>query len=130
MIDQRCIDSAVNIRTDFNEISGKLETLAGDLSKTQEKIGDTVERLQEIASNLIDYDTKDEVQKEVIEELVKLEEEGKRIEKIYIPLNEKIEKLQREEELLYKNIKDKYKNLSDIEIVDILRKEFIKKRIA
>lgn len=126
MIDKRYIETAINIRKEFLSVSGELEKMSTDLEMVKNKLENAVTKLEDISSNISDYHSKDDIQNDVINELMILENEGRRIEKLYNPLNEKMEELQKEEETLYNKIKTKYKNLSDIQIINIIKTELTK----
>ena len=62
--------------------------------------------------------------------LTEIESEGRAVESLIDPLNKEIEKLGLEEQELWRNIKNKYSNLSDEEIVEYVRKRLLQENLS
>ena len=64
-----------------------------------------------------------------MEKLKEFEEQQKQLEKIYKPINDKMEKLQKEEESLYNNIIENYPNIKQEDIV-IQIQDYVKQKVG
>lgn len=131
MIDDSYLDSAVRIRRTFMNLNIELteyENYAKSIEKVIERaLGD----LEDI-NNSISNDKKsknvsqEEMLKKVLDILAKLEDDSKSLESKVNPINEKIEKLRKEENQLYNVIKFKYPDIKDSELIEMVNKKLKK----
>jgi len=129
MIDKIYIKRAVNIRKeylDLNKNLKKYEVLVIDLKG---KIENTINEIQNIIDN-IDKSSPENIQKKSMEYLKSLEEETQRVQKFIDPVNNKIEKLQKEEQILYQQIKTNYPGIEDKDILSQIQIELKKNNLS
>ena len=120
IISKQYIDTAVNIRREFVNLNSKLDNILNDLKDVADKLGNENDNLKKINADLGKFD-KETSKDMIISKLLDMEKEANRLSKVYEPINDRIEQLKRDEENLYLNIKNKYPNLSDDEIVSEIR---------
>lgn len=120
IISKQYIDTAINIRREFVNLNSKLDNILNDLKDVADKLGNENDNLKKINTDLGKFD-KETSKDMIISKLLDMEKEANRLSKVYEPINDRIEQLKRDEENLYLNIKNKYPNLSDEEIVSEIR---------
>jgi predicted nucleic acid-binding Zn-ribbon protein len=132
MIDESFIKAAIKIRREYLK-------LTNNLSFYKRKAEDVIENLEDIVTKIENIQQETENQKvtnndAVVFQLTKLlteiESEGRAVESLIDPLNKEIEKLGLEEQELWRNIKNKYPNLSDEEIVEYVRKRLLQENLS
>ena len=132
MIDESFIKAAIKIRREYLK-------LTNNLSFYKRKAEDVIENLEDIVTKIENIQQETENQKvtnndAVVFQLTKLltdvESEGRAVESLIDPLNKEIEKLGLEEQELWRNIKNKYSNLSDEEIVEYVRKRLLQENLS
>ena len=129
MIDEFFLKSAINIRREYLKISNNMDLYqkrAKEVVNILEETISKIENIQKENKKNPNISTEKNMN-DLLEILKNVEEEGKRLESLVEPINKSIEKLSKEEVILYEKIKEKYKNLTDEEIVkeisDRLEKE-------
>lgn len=123
MIDKFYIDSAKQIRKEFIRLSSMLVYHEEDLRKISELLLETSRELQEYSDNQIDKEKNvDTIKNYIVSKLEYLDDESNKIAKRINPINEGIEKLKQDEMTLYNTIKNKYKDLSDEDIISEIQK--------
>ena len=124
MIDESFIKAAIKIRRQYLK-------LTNNLSFYKRKAEDVIANLEDIVNKIEKIQKESEVQVtpnneaitvQLTKLLVDIESEGRAVESLIDPLNQEIEKLGLEEQELWRNIKNKYPNISDEEIVNHVRK--------
>ena len=121
MIDEQLIQSAQNIRKTFLRLNK-------DISAYQSEIGEMVSFLQQKLQYLENYNitkVKDikskvdisEVTKDIISQIDEIELAEKKIQNKIVVINDELEKLKKDEEILYKTIKERYPELNDDQII-------------
>jgi hypothetical protein len=120
MIDRQIIESAKIIRKKFLSIISETNNYQGDVKQLSEFLMKKVEDLKNIKDNEFkNKPTQDEVNrvtKLILKEIGEIEIEEQKLSKKISTLNEEIEKLKKEEDILYRTIKNRYPNLSDKQI--------------
>ena len=120
MIDKIYIESAQNIRREFLRLSNNLEKYETNLkdyiiflekASAELEIFKNIELKKAKSSNI--QETTDKLLKSVTE----IENEEQKILKLIKPINDRIEKLREEENFLFSQIKEKYPNMTDEEII-------------
>lgn len=131
MIDESYIDAAVRIRRTFMNLTVELTEYENYAKSVEKVIQRTLDDLEDI-QNSISNDKKaknvsqEEMLRKVLDILAKLEDDSKSLELKIDPINDKIEKLRKEEIQLYNNIKFKYPNIKDTELIEIVNKKLEK----
>lgn len=121
MIDKIYIESAKSIRSEFLKLSQKLDNYQNDLSKYVSYLETASKDLENIKTNDIktireasDLET---ISEKITKKLNEIETEEQKIIHLIKPINDRIEKLREEENYLYNQIKEKYTNLTDEQII-------------
>lgn len=120
MIDNQLIESAKNIRKTFLRMTNQL-------SVYETEVKDLINFLQEKIQILQNYNNNDvrkmktnedlnKVTKSILKEIEEIEAAEQKLQNKIGKINKEIEKLSNEEVILYKTIKERYPNLSDVEI--------------
>lgn len=124
MIDQHFIDSAVEIRKEWVKLMNSLESYQIQIDRAQRIISEKKQEVEEFGKRKLSM--KDPIVKEFLENIFdQVEYQTNIIESKIKPLNDDIEKLKKEENILYTEIKKKYPNFSDEKLKGIIW-EYIK----
>ena len=131
MIDESYLDAAVRIRRTFMNLSIELteyENYAKSIEKVIERALGDLEDINNSISNdkKLKNVSQEEMLKKVLDILAKLEDDSNSLESKVNPINDKIEKLRKEEIQLYDVIKFKYPNIKDSELIEIVNKKLKK----
>ena len=120
------IESAKTIRSQFLNLSQQLEKHQGELKQISQLLLDTARELEDYNNNGIYKETSMEsIKTYIVTKLDKLDSESNKLAKKINPINEAIEKLKQDEVQLYQAIKDKYPNLTDLEIQQEIKKHLV-----
>lgn len=129
MINEFFLQSAVNIRRQYLKISNNMELYHNKAKEVVDTLESSVKKLEEIQEK-VKTDSSMSAEKSIsniLKVINDVEQEGKRLEELVDPMNKEIEKLSKEENELYRKIKEKHPDLSDAQIVksveDRLQKE-------
>ena len=129
MIKEFFLQSAVNIRRQYLKISNNMELYHNKAKEVVDTLESSVKKLEEIQEK-VKTDSSMSAEKSIshiLKVINDVEQEGKRLEELVDPMNKEIEKLSKEENELYRKIKEKHPDLSDEQIVksveDRLQKE-------
>ena len=131
MIDDSYLDAAVRIRRTFMNLNIEL-TEYENYAKSIEKIIERALADLDDINNSISSDKKlknlsqEDMLRKVLDILAKLENDSKSLESKINPINEKIEKLRKDEVQLYNGIKFKYPNIKDSELIEMVNKKLKK----
>ena len=132
MIDEKFLIAAINIRRTYLRLSSNLDLYKNRAELTLSKLEDAYEELDKLKSK-IEVSKKQKISEPVSDELLRIlddiKNEGDKIEKFVEPLNKEIEKLAIEEQELYKNICKNHSELSEDQIVEIVRKRLEKESL-
>ncbi len=125
MIDENLINNAILIRNEYKSLMkslNKYEKDVQDLSKFYNKIADDMTGYKD---NLKQNNDVSSVQKYLMGKMNDLEVESQKLSNKITPINERIEKLRKEEEILYNKIKEKYPIMSDVDIKNELSEHIV-----
>lgn len=132
MIDESFIKAAIKIRRQYLKLTNNLnfyKRKAEDVISNLQDIVDKIEKIQKEAETQKNTNN-DAIVVQLTKILTDIEAEGRVVESLIDPLNQEIEKLGLEEQELWRNIKSKYPNNSDDEIVEYVRKRLIEENLS
>lgn len=110
MINQNLLDSAVNIRRKYLKVSNNMDLYHRRSKEIIEVLEKSINELEEL-SKRGDNTTSENMVKEIMKVIAEVEQEGNKLKELTDPMNKEIEKLQKEEQELYRIIKEKYPDL-------------------
>ena len=120
MIDKQLIESAKIIRREFLTLNRNLNEYQDDVKNLgfflQSKASELESYSEKNLKRLSSRDDLDKVVKHILSEVESIEEEEKKLSKKVSAINDKIEKLRKDEIKLYETIKHRYPSLSDDQI--------------
>lgn len=121
MIDSQLIESAKLIRREFIRISNNLNGYHDDIKNLANFYFSKVEELKTYNTNVVKkIKSKDDLNKattHILKEIESIEVEERKLSDKVEKLNLQLEKLNRDETILYETIKKRYPKLTDDEIV-------------
>ena len=121
MIDKQLIESAKSIRKEFLKISNSLNNYHDDVKNLADFYFKKVEELKSYNKDHIkkirSKEDLDKVTKHLVQEIELIEVEEQKLSDKVQKLNLDLEKLNKDENILYETIKSRYPNLSDDQIV-------------
>ena len=132
MIEERFLTAAINIRRVYFKLTSNLDSYMRSAEDTLKKFEFAYEELEALKEKIKDTknpDNQNPVSDDLLRIIDDIESEGKRIEKSIEPLNKEIEKLAVEEQELYRNICDSHPDLSEEQIIDIVRERLEKENL-
>jgi hypothetical protein len=122
MIDIQIIQSAQLIRRNFLKLNVELSKYQDDIRNIMNFLKKKIVELEEYNKNKVkNIKNKDDIRvvsEELIKSIEEIESEEKKLQRKVSNINKEMEKLKKDEENLYKTIKDRYPELSDDEIVN------------
>lgn len=125
MIDNQLIESAKLIRREFIKISNSLSNYHDDIKNLANFYFKKVDELKSYNKDVVKkIKTKDDLNKvtlHILKEIESIETEEKRLSNKVEKLNQDLEKLRRNETILYETIKTRYPNLTDQQIVEEIK---------
>ncbi len=125
MIDNQLIESAKLIRREFIKISNSLSNYHDDIKNLANFYFKKVDELKSYNKDVVKkIKTKDDLNKvtlHILKEIESIETEEKRLSNKVEKLNQELEKLRRDETILYETIKTRYPNLTDQQIVEEIK---------
>lgn len=117
MIDKIYIESARSIRTEFLKLNTKLESYKTELVRLVKVLSDVSIDLENLSKNEVNgmRNKSDipQISDKLIKKINEVEEEEQKIISLVKPINEKLEKLRKEEEILFKMLKQKYPKIKE-----------------
>lgn len=116
MIDKIYIDSAKRIRKDYLELMSPLDFYLEKLKAMSDVFASAISDLEKFNKELHNK-TKEGAEQELYQRLNAVEEEQQKIFQVVGPINEKIEALRKEEDALWEQIKMRYPNVSEDELI-------------
>jgi predicted nucleic acid-binding Zn-ribbon protein len=132
MIDESFIKAAIKIRREYLKLTNNLnfyKRKAEDVIENLEDIVNKIEKIQQETENQ-KVTNNDAIVVQLTKILTDIESEGRAVESLIDPLNKEIEKLGLEEQELWRNIKNKYPNLSDEDIVEYVRQRLLQENLS
>ena len=129
MISKIYIDRAMKIRKEYNSLNKDATNYKKMIESLKDKLEETIEGLQDIISNINNL-SETETKEKSLKYIFDLEEETQKIQKMVDPINENIQKLVKEEQSLYNQIKLNYPELSDQEILKQIQNELKKRNLS
>ena len=122
MIANKYIQQGINIRKNYIKTIKEMETIQNDLESTLKVLSKVKDELDEISKYDSEETNIDNIKTEAIKQLNKVEYEGDKLRKKYEPLNEEIEKLKKQEVILYNSVKEAYPEMEDKDIINEFQK--------
>lgn len=126
MIDSQLIESAKNIRRNFLKLNRELDGYQKDVRELIEFLQSKIMYLEKDAKGKVktikDNDGIAQITKEIIGEIEEIELEEKKLHKKISKINEEMEKLSKDEEILYQTIKERYPQLTEKQIIEEIHK--------
>ena len=120
MINENLLQTAIRIRQQYLKTSnnmGVYHKRAVEISEMlEESINDLDKLKEDIDKNRTQKDPSKSLEN-LMDIIKKVDDEGNRLTDLMKPMNEEIEKLQKEENELFRTIKEKHPNLSENEII-------------
>ncbi len=120
MIDQQLLESAKIIRRDFLTLTKKLNVYQDDVKNLGKFLLNKAEQLKEFQSTIKDmrnHDDLNRVTKHILNEIEEIETEERKLKEKVEKINLEMEKLRKDEEILYDTIKTRYPSLTDEQII-------------
>ena len=131
MIDEKYLKVAINIRRTYLKLINNLDLYKKIADSISQKLIETVKDIEDIEKDYIDKKINDEQSlQKALSILRSVEKEGKRLEQAIDPINIEIEKLAKEEQELFRQIVERHSNLSQDQIVSIVRDRLIKEGLS
>jgi chromosome segregation ATPase len=116
MIDNALINSARLIKNDYQKLTSTLSTYENDVKNLANYFFKVSSELKNMGDEVTKADTIESIKDKVMLKLNDLEKESNTVSGRITEINEKIEKLKKEETDLYNIIKRRYPSMSDDEI--------------
>ena len=133
MIDEVFLQSAVNIRRKYLKISNNMNGYHKRAKEVYDTLKDSIAKLETLQNELKNKGKNKLNSESALENLLAIiqsvEDEGNKLEKLVEPMNKEIEKLSKEEHELYRQIKEKHKDLTDEQILESVTERLIKENI-
>jgi hypothetical protein len=132
MIDEKFIKSAIKIRREYLKLTNNLnfyKRKAEDVISNLQNIITKIEKIQNESENKNETNNSNIIM-ELTTILAQIEQEGRGVESLIQPLNIEIEKLGLEEQELWRNIKNKYPDRSDLDIVEYVKKRLLEENLS
>lgn len=121
MIDEQLVQGAVIIRKTFLRLKKELNTYQKDVSDMVNFLKEKIKIIEQIKKNelknLKSRDEVSEVTRKIVSEIEQIEIEEKRLQSKIKKINVEMEKLSKDEGILYNTIKGRYPELTDEEII-------------
>ena len=131
MIDEKYLRVAINIRKTYLKLVANLDVYKKIADSISTKLMETVKDIEDIEKDYVDKKINDEQSlQKALNILNDVEKEGKRLDDVIDPINIEIEKLAKEEQELYRQIVEHHSNLTQDEIVSIVRDRLIKEGLS
>jgi DNA-binding transcriptional regulator GbsR (MarR family) len=129
MIHQKYLEQAYRIRKDYLSTDEQLIYLKDELEKINNNIKKSLDELIKIREKSSEYTSNEKFQADVMKYLKDFEDQAKKVEEIYKPLNDNMESLKKEEMELFSKLKDEYKHIKEDKIIEEVQ-EYIKEKIG
>ena len=116
-IDERFLKTGLRIQNDAINALSLLSKEEDKLRSINEKLLSVTTELQGIKDKSMNYDSPESMKDDVFKQLQDIEVQSQILNKVIDPLNKKMERLRKEEEILWETIKEKYPNMEEENIV-------------
>jgi predicted nucleic acid-binding Zn-ribbon protein len=128
MIDEIFLQSAVRIRRTYLKVSNNMDFYHNRAKEIVDILESTLAKINNLQTDLKTNKniSKDSAISSLLDILKEVEDEGSRLEKMIEPMNKEIEKLSIEEAELYRQIKEKHSDLTELQIVDSVKERLLK----
>jgi chromosome segregation ATPase len=121
MIAKIYIEGAKNIRNEFLRLSKELDSYNNKAAELVIYLENKAQELKDYSNNTVskikDKSDITKVGEDIIKKLSEVQDEEQKLVRLVKPINDEIDKLRVDEENLFKQIKDKYPNMTEQEIV-------------
>ena len=121
MIAEIYIESAKNIRNEFLRLTKKLNTYDKKAAELIIYLETKSQELKDYSDNNVSKikDKSDiaKVGEDIIKKISEIEDEEQKLIRLIKPINDRIDRLKKDEEILFNQLKEKYPNLSLQEII-------------
>jgi chromosome segregation ATPase len=121
MIDEQLLQSAKNIRVTFKKLNLDLDKYRNEIKTILEFLQEKLKYLENYNNTVVkkikNNDDISDVTKEVLGHIAQIEDAEKKIQRKITKINEEIEKLGKDEKILYQTIKERYPTLTDENII-------------
>lgn len=121
MIDKQLIESAINIRRDYLNISKNILVYENDIRELSQFLLEKAEQLRAYKNkdtrNIKTNDDLNSFVGDITKELREIELEEEKIKNKMSDINKRLEQLRKDEEMLYKTIKERYPQMDEKEII-------------
>ena len=133
MIEEKYLKMAISIRRTYLKLINNLDLYHNRALKVSSNLEETLAKLDTIQEGL-DLKDKKPSSKETLDKILdilqEVEDEGKKLETLIDPINVEIEKLGREEQELYRQIVDHHPELTEDQIVNLVRDRLLKEGLS
>ena len=135
MIDEKYLINAITIRRTYLKLINNVDLYQKKALQVSEKLEDTLLKLDKFKDELANKKnpknlTEKDAFNKLLEIINEIDDEGKKLEGLINPINIEIEKLAKEEAELYRQIVEHNKNLTEDEIVNIVRDRLIQEGLS
>ena len=133
MIEEKYLKMAISIRRTYLKLINNLDLYHNRALKVSSNLEETLAKLDTIQEGLDSKDKKTggkETLDKLLDILQEVEDEGKKLETLIDPINVEIEKLGREEQELYRQIVDHHPELTEDQIVNLVRDRLLKEGLS
>ena len=133
MFEEKYLKMAISIRRTYLKLINNLDLYHNRALKVSSNLEETLAKLDTIQEGL-DLKDKKPSSKETLDKILdilqEVEDEGKKLETLIDPINVEIEKLGREEQELYRQIVDHHPELTEDQIVNLVRDRLLKEGLS
>jgi phage shock protein A len=127
MIEERFLESAINIRRTYLKLTGDLNMYQKRAEQIVEVLEKSIKRLEDLQQEIKDTKagksniSNEKAINEVLTTINDVEQEGERLNTLFEPINKEIEKLAKEESELWNKIIEKHSNVPEDKIIEIFK---------
>jgi predicted nucleic acid-binding Zn-ribbon protein len=127
MIEERFLESAINIRRTYLKLTGDLNMYQKRAEQIVDVLEKSIKRLEDLQQEIKDTKagksniSNEKAINEVLATINEVEQEGERLNLLFEPINKEIEKLAKEESELWNKIIEKHSNIPEEEIIEIFK---------
>jgi predicted nucleic acid-binding Zn-ribbon protein len=130
MIEENYVQAAIKIRREFLKLTNNMQLYKRKAKNILDNLEDIIGQIERISTESNENTDRKEIVEKLEGVLKEVEKEGKMVNELIDPLNNEIEKLALEEQELWRNIKNKYPNLGDDEIVEYIKNRLIQANLS
>jgi hypothetical protein len=134
MVDEVFLQNAVRIRRTYLKMTNNMDFYQRKAKEIIDRLDETLLRIDKLQKTAEDSKKNSGIgNQDLLSELLNIlndiDIEGKSLEDLVSPLNEDIEKLGLEEHELYRQIKQKHYDLTDEQIIQVVKDRLIKENL-